>query len=324
MYTLHNDPESFKTLILQISEEKGILPEIIEKDYFVTLILLEIASKQERFEVFFKGGTALYKALKCIKRFSEDIDLTFNDSSFPTTTAKKKALKDVTSNYTSLKINSNDDDRVSGSGSRVSVFVYDSLFLKNSFESDTLSRIGKVKIETTSFTTSAPITTYEIEPILYLYANSDFKEILRNDFNVFPFFIKCITIQRIFIDKIFAIEDYFLQNSSNRYIEMAKHMYDVLQLFCLPEIEELMNDKQELLKLIALKEEEQIRRNNAKTLDKKIHNFEYFSCFVDVEIAKSFSNMEKIYIFQEEYKEPYDRIVNCFNKIKEYFVKMNL
>jgi len=34
--------------------------------------------------------------------------------------------------------------------------------------------------------------------------------------------------------------------------------------------------------------------------------------------------MEKIYIFQEEYKEPYDRIVNCFNKIKEYFVKMNL
>jgi len=55
LYTLHNDPESFKTLILQISEEKGILPEIIEKDYFVTLILLEIASKQERFEVFFKG-----------------------------------------------------------------------------------------------------------------------------------------------------------------------------------------------------------------------------------------------------------------------------
>ena len=62
MYTLHNHIDSFRTLITQISLEQSILPEILEKDYFVTLILQEIADKQRNYEVFFKGGTALYKA----------------------------------------------------------------------------------------------------------------------------------------------------------------------------------------------------------------------------------------------------------------------
>lgn len=48
MYTLHHDTEAFRTLITQISLEQSIAPEIIEKDYYVTLILQEIAEKQKR------------------------------------------------------------------------------------------------------------------------------------------------------------------------------------------------------------------------------------------------------------------------------------
>lgn len=93
MYTLHHNTDAFRTLITQISSDRSILPEIIEKDYYVTLMLQESAEKQKEYVVFFKGGMALYKALKSINRFSEDIDLRFNDQKFESRSSKKKALK---------------------------------------------------------------------------------------------------------------------------------------------------------------------------------------------------------------------------------------
>ena len=210
MYTLHHDTEAFRTLITQISLEQSIAPEIIEKDYYVTLILQEIAEKQKEYQVFFKGGTALYKALKSINRFSEDIDLTFNDQKFESTTAKKRALKMVTSKYSSSLLDPDAEESVSGSGSRTSIYTYPTLFELDTFKNDTLSRIGKLKVETTSFTTWSPIAYYEIEPVLYTYANEEFKKLLELNYEVKPFMIQCVTIERIFVDKLFAIEDYYL------------------------------------------------------------------------------------------------------------------
>ena len=54
----------------------GIARSIIEKDYFVTLLLKDIVNKCP--EVIFKGGTSLSKCHKLINRFSEDIDLGLN------------------------------------------------------------------------------------------------------------------------------------------------------------------------------------------------------------------------------------------------------
>lgn len=50
--------------------------DVLEKDYYVVLTLKELAGMQkDDLPAFFKGGTALYKALKTTNRFSEDIDL---------------------------------------------------------------------------------------------------------------------------------------------------------------------------------------------------------------------------------------------------------
>jgi len=47
----------------------------IEKDYWVTLVLKNLALHEWKDKVVFKGGTSLSKAHDCINRFSEDIDL---------------------------------------------------------------------------------------------------------------------------------------------------------------------------------------------------------------------------------------------------------
>lgn len=317
MYTLHNDTDSFKTLITRISIEQSILPEIIEKDYFVTLILQEIAEKQKSYEVFFKGGTALYKALKSINRFSEDIDLTFDDRDFNTKSAKKVALKRVTSEYTSISIKPEDDESISGSGSRTSIYTYSTLFAIDTFRDDTLNRIGKLKVETTSFTTSSPIATYEVEPLIYTYANDEFKQLLNENFNVRPFMIKCISIERIFIDKLFAIEDYYLGSQVNRLIEMSKHMYDVYQLYSLPEIKQFLQSFDEVKAVIEIKKDEQLRRKEAKTQHKEINQFEYFKIISNSEIRESFDNMQRIYIFNEKFKVSFVDVLSCFRSILE-------
>ena len=74
---LHEDREMFRTIVEQVAEESGKNSIVIEKDYYVTLIL-KLLSEQLELCVF-KGGTSLSKGFRVINRFSEDIDITFNE-----------------------------------------------------------------------------------------------------------------------------------------------------------------------------------------------------------------------------------------------------
>ncbi len=62
------------------SEYFNVAPALIEKDYYVTLILKCL--NQEIPGLLFKGGTSLSKCYKLIDRFSEDIDLTLDGTQF--------------------------------------------------------------------------------------------------------------------------------------------------------------------------------------------------------------------------------------------------
>lgn len=56
--------------------EKGITKEIVEKDFWVCLMLDFLFTKSKfREYLTFKGGTSLSKGFNIINRFSEDIDL---------------------------------------------------------------------------------------------------------------------------------------------------------------------------------------------------------------------------------------------------------
>ena len=73
---LHRDKDAFKAILSDISRRAEIRSDIVEKDYYLTLLLWELSQRQHDLPAYFKGGTALYKAIGRVKRFSEDIDLT--------------------------------------------------------------------------------------------------------------------------------------------------------------------------------------------------------------------------------------------------------
>lgn len=62
-------------ILNRVSIETGLLPNAIEKDWWVTLALKAIFSTRWKENLVFKGGTSLSKAWSLIERFSEDIDL---------------------------------------------------------------------------------------------------------------------------------------------------------------------------------------------------------------------------------------------------------
>ena len=100
---LHQNIEVMKELIEIISARSNVSVEVLEKDYYVTLILKELSEKENQGYAYFKGGTALYKALKSIRRFSEDIDLTVYVNDCSTNSQKQKRLKESVMNYIKTK-----------------------------------------------------------------------------------------------------------------------------------------------------------------------------------------------------------------------------
>jgi len=69
---VHDDPE-FPRLLGLVSEDAGIAPALVEKDYWVTHCMW--ALHETGLEIWFKGGTSLSKGFGLIQRFSEDLDL---------------------------------------------------------------------------------------------------------------------------------------------------------------------------------------------------------------------------------------------------------
>jgi len=63
-------------LFRAVADQKGVTVQIIEKDFWVCWVLLQLSSMDSLpAEIFFKGGTSLSKVFHVIERMSEDIDL---------------------------------------------------------------------------------------------------------------------------------------------------------------------------------------------------------------------------------------------------------
>ena len=76
MAYLHENKQQFQEAIAMTYEQTGMIPQAIEKDYYVTMILRILAENAPY--IVFKGGTSLSKCHRVINRFSEDIDITID------------------------------------------------------------------------------------------------------------------------------------------------------------------------------------------------------------------------------------------------------
>ena len=238
---LHNFKEIFYELIEHASIYYSVDEAYIEKDYYVSLLLEEINSRFPY--IVFKGGTSLSKCFEIIDRFSEDIDLTLDVNYL--TPKYKRELKQTIINVcekNNILILNLDNIR-----SRRDFNRYD-LSYNPKYENDAI--IKKIIIETTYISKSYPIIEKETKSMIYSYLEKLKRYDLIDKFDLKPFKLKVQSLERTFVDKIFAVCDCSLRSELNR---TSRHIYDLYKIYPLISLDDslrkLFNEVREERKL---------------------------------------------------------------------------
>ena len=217
---LHRDRETFRDIIGQAADSSGRTPAVVEKDYYVTLIL-KLLSKQLDHCVF-KGGTSLSKGFHVIDRFSEDIDITFKEHIGE---SRRKKLKNVVLKGISEELGmpvANWEEIQSDRDYNAYLFSYESVF---GLQDDRLPQYVKLEIALGSY--SFPTQTVEIRNYIGDYLEGRGRTDLAEQFSLGRFSMNLQSLERTYIDKVFALCDYYLQGKSKRY---SRHLYDIYKL----------------------------------------------------------------------------------------------
>ena len=217
---LHRDRETFRDIVEQAADSSGRTPAVVEKDYYVTLILKLLSEQLDK--CVFKGGTSLSKGFHVIDRFSEDIDITFNEHIGE---SRRKKLKNVVLKGISEELGmpvANWEDTQSDRDYNAYLFSYESVF---GLQDDRLPQY--VKLETALGSYSFPTQVVEIRNYIGDYLERRGRTELAEQFSLGRFSMNLQSLERTYIDKVFALCDYYLQGRSKR---CSRHLYDIYKL----------------------------------------------------------------------------------------------
>ena len=217
-------------IIETVAAEEHRQTQMVEKDTIQSMILFKLSKSELPF--VFKGGTSLSKAYGLIDRFSEDIDLSMNRK--PTESEKKKTKKLLYYSAEELGlVLSNADDIQSRHSYNKYIFKYESLFSDIPLE---------LIVETSFYQEVYPVETHAVGSFVGKFCEKrgvklpiPFEEALVN--------MQVQSLNRTFIDKVFAICDYRLQDMQDR---DSRHLYDIAKLLpeikITPELDALIDD----------------------------------------------------------------------------------
>lgn len=247
-----NGHEQFNLFLKQTAEKMGLSIGVVEKDYWVTRILRELAASEFANEFIFKGGTSLSKIwFKDFGRFSEDIDILLTTKSKHRSDMTKR-LKEfinfvdsidgidfVSENSTNL-----DESKIGGNF----YYKYAGIhkddcpeFIKREILLEPGYRGGSyptIKREMNSFVASTIFSHFD---------NQVPSELLDYKDDIIPFNLQVLGPERIFLEKLEAIKNSY---NKGKIVEATRHYYDLYNLIKLDEIKELKNNRNKTIEIL--------------------------------------------------------------------------
>lgn len=85
---IHRNKDEFVKTLERAAKKKGFLAPLLEKDYYLTLILSRVHELTE--DLVFKGGTCLNKIYYAYYRLSEDIDFSMKLQRYEATRGERR------------------------------------------------------------------------------------------------------------------------------------------------------------------------------------------------------------------------------------------
>lgn len=272
---LHNKKDTFEQLVLRTSEYLGVKAEIVEKDYFVTLFLKRIAAVMP--DIVFKGGTSLSKCYHIIKRFSEDIDLNLQSEIKPPERKRRQLKANIIQIINDLEFELTNPDAVK-SRRDYNRYIID---YPSSLSAAYLKE--QLIVETAIYQRAYPTKVMSADSLIYQYLHENGYGDFIKQYDLEPFTLNVQTAERTMIDKMYALADYYLLNTTT---EHSRHIYDIYKLSEIVTVDDT-------LKELALSEAEK-RRPHKMCLS--------------VQNGKNVTEILREVIDKKTYKEDYDTI----------------
>ena len=296
---LHTNRELFEQAVLRTAAYLDIDNGIVEKDYYVTLMLKEISLNVP--DLVFKGGTSLSKCHKVINRFSEDIDLTVEYESKPSEGKRKELKKNIVAAINSFELSlANPDEIKSRREYNKYIVDYPSLFMQPGLK-------NHLQIETMIKIKAYPNCEMEAASLIYDYLIAEGFDDMIDEYELAPFKLKVQSAERTFIDKVFALADYYL---SDKVTEHSRHIYDLYKLLDRVELNAQLKDLYERVRVE--REPHQVCPSAKNSIDMVALLKE----IIDTDAYREdYNNITSLLIFE---KIGYDEAVIALNKVIEF------
>lgn len=301
---LHEFQTEFRDLISIVAVDKHLPESAIERDYYIVLLLKNLADSEYVEKCVFKGGTSLSKCYSgSIERFSEDIDLTFlgmDETDKVCDKTIKKIEKAMTVGAQTEKIDAERSNRSK------SMFVWFG------------DKTNRVKLEIGSSVRPDPyskktVKTY-IQEFLEEHDGTDDIE----KYGLSEITLNVLNIERTFVDKLMSVKRHAICGTIENKV---RHIYDVARLFSLPEIQAFLSDKDELKRLIDITKQTDSyyleKRNISQEYDPTgAYDFGAWKHYLNDQVRSTYENLHKELLYTDE-QQSFDDALSAFFQISE-------
>lgn len=239
---LHQNQQDFEELIELTAQWRHIPSNAVRKDYFITLLLKNLADSEFVDSVVFKGGTSLSKCYPgSIERFSEDIDLTYIPEAGLSIKQINKALKAA-------------EKLIIGDGKSEVVIEERNDRNKSSYVwfTDEYRNLERIKLEIGSSVRPHPYERKTTKSYIQEFLESIGETDAIAEYELKEVTVNVLNVERTFIDKVMSVKRHAF---SGTLTSKVRHIYDVVRLYQLPAIQQFLQNKEELMSIVRMTKE---------------------------------------------------------------------
>jgi len=267
---LHDESQLFRQLILLTAEEFVADEGQVEKDYWITKVLKEIAESDFNGKVFFKGGTSLSKAYGLIDRFSEDLDLYVDTGRSTAGGDPEKKLNGDVYKYILSKNEErhvtddpNAQDKTGGDFRKLhlrSNVIFPAEGLRQYLQIESMISAIKARAEVYH-----PTEQRTVNSLIGEYLKESGREDLIEQFGLQPFTCWCISPKETLCDKISRIARLSQKADNTGFAEHVRDFYDVYSLLNSETIREFFDSEEFLRGMMLTNNQDWLQHKNPHT-----------------------------------------------------------
>lgn len=299
---LHEFPIEFRDLISIVASRKHLPESAVERDYYIVLLLKNLAESEYADRCVFKGGTSLSKCYPgSIERFSEDIDLTYlgMDESDKACDKAIKRIEDI------MTVGA-DTEKIGAERSNRSKSMY--VWFGN--------RENQVKLEIGSSVRPDPYSKKQLKSYIqeFLEENGGEEDVLKYEFEEIT--LNVLNIERTFVDKLMSVKRHAICGTIDKKV---RHIYDVTRLFNLPEIQAFLENKSELKRIIEITKQTDSYYLQKRNISKEYNPTGAYDCeswkhYLDDKVRTEYENLHKDLLYTDE-KQSFEDAIKAFESI---------